>query len=277
MYKIGLVMKSLNADFFKTMRDGAVAYAASRDDLELVCVGTDSQTEVERQIELVDDLVRQRVDAIVLVPIDSKALVRPAVDAVKAGVDVVNIDIKLDDDLLDEAGVKIPFAGPDNFEAAYKVSQRLASMLREGDEVAVIEGLPSADNAKQRREGALKAIAEKHLKVVASVPADWETDDARKAFAGIWDANPALKAVFCGNDAMALGVLREMEARGNYLPVAGFDNDAVMKPYLDDGRLVGTVDIFSSKMAVEGIEYAIRILDKQLAMEGTYPTPYKLV
>jgi ribose transport system substrate-binding protein len=276
-YTIGLVMKSLNADFFKVMQKGALDYSATREDLNLVCVGTDTQTEVDRQIALVRQLVEQEVDAIVLVPIDSKRLAVPAVEAVRAGIPVVNIDIKLDDDILSEAGVTIPFAGPDNFAASYEVGKLMKDYLKAGDDVAIISGLPSADNAKQRKDGSMKVIEECGYHLVDSIAANWETADAASAYAQIIANNKNLKGVFCGNDAMALGVLGVMEKQGKYLPVVGFDNDDVMRTYLDEKKLIGTVDIFCSQMAVEGINYAIKIIRGELKPEGIYTTPYNII
>ena len=48
-----------------------------------------------------------------------------------------------------------------------------------------------------------------------------------------------------------------MQEKNCYLPVVGFDNDAVMKEFLSTGKLVATADIFSSQMAVRGIEFAL--------------------
>ena len=73
-------MKSLQADFFKVMKEGAIQYAAPLPFLDLVCVGTATQTEVKEQVDLMYSLIHQQVDAIVLVPIDSKALVQPVVE-----------------------------------------------------------------------------------------------------------------------------------------------------------------------------------------------------
>ena len=99
---IGLVMKSLQAEFFQEMKKGAVEYAQNQNSFELITVGTSTQTEIELQIQLIEKLIEQKVDAIVVVPIDSKALVPPVVKAVGAGIKVINIDIKLDEDLLKE-------------------------------------------------------------------------------------------------------------------------------------------------------------------------------
>ena len=92
---------------------------------------------------------------------------------------------------------------------------------------------------------------------MASEPADWETEKAAEVFQAMWMRYPDLKAVYCSNDAMALGVLQQMQEKNCYLPVVGFDNDAVMKEFLSTGKLVATADIFSSQMAVRGIEFAL--------------------
>lgn len=270
-------MKSLQADFFKVMKAGAIQYAAPLPYLDLVCVGTAAQTEIEEQIHLMHSLIDRQVDAIVLVPIDSKALVPPVVEAIKKGIPVINIDIRLDAALLEQAGVEVAFVGPDNFAAAYEVGQRLSSCLQAEDKVAIVEGLSVADNAQQRKKGFLKAIAEKGLLVAASEPADWETAKAFRVFREMWKLHPELKAVYCSNDAMALGVLQVMQQKNLYLPVAGFDNDAVMKEFLSTGKLVATADIFSSQMAVRGIEFALDVLEGRAENKGVHATPYKII
>ncbi len=276
-YRIGLVMKSLNANFFEVMQNGALCFAEKHPEIDLICRGTTSQTDVDAQIGYVDELIQKKVDAIVLVPIDSVALAYSACKAVHNGILVVNIDIKLDDAILNEQHVNIPFVGPDNYKASYEVGKLLSRSLNRGDEVAIIEGLPSADNASQRKAGSLRVIQEEGYKLVASEPANWETVDARNVFSRIWNQNPDLQGVFCGNDAMALGVLQEMDIRRKHLPVVGFDNDAAMSPYLRNGQEVGTVDIFSSQMAVEGIKYVINMMCHELRTYDSYSTPFKII
>ena len=55
-------MKSLQADFFKVMKEGAIQYAAPLPFLDLVCVGTATQTEVKEQVDLMYSLIHQQVD-----------------------------------------------------------------------------------------------------------------------------------------------------------------------------------------------------------------------
>ena len=102
---VGLVMKSLANEFFKTMEEGAVKYAKDRGDFELVPVGMNSETDIDTQINAVENFVTQGVDLICLAPADSVGLVAPAKRAIDAGITVVNFDVKLDDKALADAGL----------------------------------------------------------------------------------------------------------------------------------------------------------------------------
>ena len=93
----------------------------------------------------------------------------------------------------------------------------------------------------------------------------------------MWMRYPDLKAVYCSNDAMALGVLQQMQEKKCYLPVVGFDNDAVMKEFLSTGKLVATADIFSSQMAVRGIEFALDVLEGRIENRGVHSTAYEII
>ena len=168
---VGLVMKSLEAEFFQDMKKGAINYAKKRRDLELIPVGTESQTEIEKQIQLVEGFIDRGVDAMVIIPIDSKALVPPVIKAVKAGIEVVNIDIMLDTDMLNEHHIELLFVGPDNETAAKTVGDVLAKELGKDGKVIVIEGVPAAMNAQQRKQGFLNSINEYGLTQTDDAPA----------------------------------------------------------------------------------------------------------
>lgn len=275
--RVGLVMKSLNCDFFRIMEEGAERYVSSVSGIELISVGTETQTEVKRQIELVDKLVSDKVDAIVVVPIDSESLSYPVIKAVKSGIPVVNIDIRLDPDILGKYNVIVPYMGPDNKKAAYESGCMLAKRLKKGDNVVVIEGLSCAENAVNRKAGHRMAIEEFGLNITSSVPADWETDKAENVFNKMLEENPDIKGVFCGNDAMALGVSRVLESSGRQdIKICGFDNDPYAKELIEKGIMVSTVDIFSSEMAVEGIKCAVKIINGETVPEEGF-SKYSLI
>lgn len=278
--RIGLVMKSLQADFFKLMQQGAEDFVNQSKCCELTSVGTDTQTEIDRQISLVEELSDKGPDAIVVVPIDSKALVAPVAKAVRKGIRVVNIDIKLDDSLLAEEGVSVDFVGPDNFSASYAAGTELASKLERGAKAMMIEGLPVADNARQRKAGFNKAIEEYGLTCVASEPANWETETAENVFRRLYSEHPDVKAVFCCNDAMALGVINVLKSEGRHageIKIVGFDNDSVMAPLIDEGWMLATVDAYASRMGVEGIKHALHLLEAGKSHSGDKATPFTVI
>lgn len=274
---IGLVMKSLQAEFFQEMEKGACSFAQSQSDFKLVTVGTSTQTEIDLQIQLIEQLIADKVDALVVVPIDSKALVPVVVKAVKAGIKVINIDIRLDESLLAAENVELTYVGPDNFTAALKVGEVLVGQLKPGSNIMLIEGLQVAENAQQRKNGFLKAINDGGMVLTASVPADWETAKAKTVFESLLATNPLPDAVMCCNDAMALGVLQVLSEKGllGKIPVVGFDNDASVQEYLQSGALLATIDAFGSQMAVEGILFALKVLNG-MYNKGSYSTPFVL-
>src|SRR5246500_4659175 len=94
---IGLVMKSLANEFFKDMQEGAVKHVEERGDLTLIPVGMHSETDIDTQINAVENFITKKVDAIVVAPADSRALVPPLARAIKAGIVVINIDVALDE------------------------------------------------------------------------------------------------------------------------------------------------------------------------------------
>ena len=259
---VGLVMKSLEAEFFQEMKKGAIDYAEKRGDLELLPVGTENQTEIKKQILLIEEFINQKVDAIVVIPIDSKALVPPVVKAVKDGIEVVNIDIMLDEDMLKEHNIEMVFVGPDNETAAKAVGDVLAKELGKKGKVIIIEGVPAAMNAQQRKQGFLNSINEYGLNLLASGVANWETEQASSVFSDLLQQNPDVQGVMCANDAMAIGVLKVLEAAGKAgeVKVIGFDNDDSVGPLIEDGKMLATIDCFGSQMAAEGINYAMKAL-----------------
>ncbi len=275
---IGMVMKSLESEFFQDMKKGAVDYVEQRGDLELIPVGTQSQTEIREQIQLIEDLIERQVDAMVVIPIDSKALVAPVVKAVRAGIEVVNIDIMLDEELLLEHNVKLAFVGPDNEAAAKMVGDVLGKKLGAGGKVVIIEGVPAAMNAQQRKSGFMMTIDEYKLELLGTAVGNWESGLAAEAFSALFEQFPQVEGVMCSNDAMALGVNSVLEQTGKQskVMVVGFDNDASAGRLISQGKILATVDCFGSRMAARGIDFAMRSLsgDKQT---GWIKTEMKLI
>jgi ribose transport system substrate-binding protein len=262
--RIALVMKSLANEFFSTMADGAKRHqSANTERYDLIVNGIKNETDLGEQVNLVEQMIVQRVNAIVIAPADSKALVTVLRHAKDAGILVVNIDNKLDADVLKQAGLTVPFVGPDNREGARKVGEALAKQLKAGDEVAIVEGIPTAFNGQQRRLGFEDAMKNARMKIVGIQSGLWEMEKANAVAAGMLSEHPQLKAILCANDNMALGAVAAVQSAGKAgsVLVVGFDNISAIKPMLEKGQVVATADQHADKLAVFGIEAALKILN----------------
>ncbi|MGB0578438.1 MAG: sugar ABC transporter substrate-binding protein [Limisphaerales bacterium] len=262
--RVALIMKSLANDFFKTMADGAEAHQKENSDsYDLIVNGIKNETDLAAQVNLVEQMVAQDVDAIVIAPADSKALVPALKKAQAAGVLVINIDNKLDTEVLKQAELKVPFVGPDNREGAKQVGEALAAKLTKGDKVAIIEGITTAFNGQQRRQGFEDAMKAAEMKIVSTQSGQWEMAKANNIAAAMLSEHPDLKAILCANDNMALGAVAAVKSvnQSGKVAVVGFDNISAVQSMLQDGRILATADQYAGKLAVFGIDAAIQILN----------------
>ena len=130
----------------------------------------------------------------------------------------MNIDNRLDPAMSKKAGlVNVPFISVDNVKGAYLSTKYVCDMATAPTKAAILEGIRVAANARERREGAVKAFKENKLvEVVASETANWKIDEAFDRTKKIFDAHPDIGILFCANDMMALGALHYLEQAGNH-------------------------------------------------------------
>ncbi len=261
--KIALVMKSLANEFFVTMAAGARQHQRQHADrYRLLVNGIANDSDLAAQVAIVDQMIVSGADALVIAPADSKAIVPAVVRARRAGLFVVNIDNRLDPSVLGQYAAHIPFVGPDNRAGAAQVGAVLAAQLKSGDQVAVLEGVTTADNSIQRRNGLLDAAHRVGLEVVTVQSGEWDQTKADSLTSAILIRYPDLKAVMCANDAMALGAAAAVGRSGRrpQVKVTGFDNISAIRPLLISGAVTATADQHGDELAVFGIEYALQAL-----------------
>ena len=277
--KIALVMKSLANEFFKTMEEGATKHQKDNaDKYELIANGIKDEQDIAKQQQLIEQMIGQKVAALVVAPADSKALVSICQKAAAAGIVVVNIDNRFDADVMKERQLTAPFVGPDNRKGAKLAGDFLATKLKAGDKVAIIEGAPTAFNAQQRKAGFEDAMKQAGIVIADSQSANWETDQASKLAAAMLTAHPGIKALLCANDSMALGAVAAVKAAGKagQVQIVGFDNIAAVKELVKAGTVLCTVDQHGDQLAAFGIEYALEMLAKK-ATPTDKETPVDLV
>lgn len=280
--KVALVMKSLANEFFLTMEDGAKTYQKAHSaDFDLISNGIKDETDTSSQIRIVEQMIVSKVDALVIAPADSKALVPVLKKASDAGIKVVNIDNRLDPEVLKSKALDIPFVGPDNRKGARLVGEYLAKQLKQGDQVGIIEGVSTTTNAQQRTAGFKDAMEAAGMKIVGVQSGNWEIDKGNAVAAAMLNEYPDLKALLAGNDSMALGAVSAVRAAGKkgQVQVVGYDNIKAIAPMLKDGRILATADQYAAKQAVFGIEAALKLVKGEPtgAKDGVIETPVELV
>ncbi|MEE1920653.1 sugar ABC transporter substrate-binding protein [Pseudomonas sp. 148P] len=281
--KVALVMKSLANEFFLTMEDGAKAYQKEHaSEFDLVSNGIKDESDTGNQIRIVEQMIVSGVNALVIAPADSKALVPVIKRAMDAGITVVNIDNRLDPEVLKSKQMSVPFVGPDNRKGARLVGDYLAARLKVGDEVGIIEGVPTTTNAQQRTAGFKDAMDAAQMKIVAVQSGNWEINKGNAVASAMLNEYPNLKALLAGNDSMALGAVAAVRSAGRtgQVQVVGYDNLKAVAPMLADGRLLATADQYAARQAVFGIEAALKMLKgekPEVDADNVIQTPVDLI
>jgi len=261
--QIGLVMKTLTNPFFIEMEKGA-RRAEKELGVTLIVKTAAQETSIEQQIQLVNDLVAAKVDAIVIAPGDSQSLIPTLKKAAGAGIKIVNIDNRLDPAALAQAGLgDVPFVSVDNDAGAYKAGKFLASMATTPTQAAILEGIRSADNARQRMEGAKRALTEnKQVKLVASETANWKIDEAYAATKAMFAKHPDIGLLFAANDMMAIGAIKYLQESGKTkVSVVGYDALAEAMTEIKGGRMAATVDQQAAEQGYQGVALALQLIN----------------
>ncbi|MBN2327464.1 MAG: substrate-binding domain-containing protein [Candidatus Omnitrophica bacterium] len=262
-YKIALVMKALSNPFFHTMQVGAEE-EAKKLGIDLRVQGTNKETDVTQQINIVQNFITQKVDAIVIAPASSSGLVPILFQAQQRGVYVVNIDNPLDEATVKQIGLQCPFVGSDNAMGASLAAHDLVAAMGGIGEVAILEGIPGVINAELRKQGARRIFdAEPKIQVVASQTAEWETETAYRIFTNILTAHPNIRGLFAANDNMALGALRAIEAagKGGRIVITSYDNLTAVQEAILDGKIISTIEQHPELMGAYGVRAAKDHLD----------------
>jgi ribose transport system permease protein len=266
---IAFVPKALNSPFWAEMQQAAEREAAAQG-VRLVSLAADRETDVERQYQIIENLIHQKVDAILLAPAGSKELVPAIRKANDAGIPILILDTRIDEAAAQSMGAKVvTFIGSDNFEGGAVAGRYLARALGGKGNVAIIEGISGHETADRRRLGFLKGV-EGHpgIRVVASQTADWERARAYTVAENLLQAHPDLDAIFAANDEMALGALEAVAAarRLGRVGVVGFDAIPDALANIRSGRLLGSVAQFPGEMGRLGVRHAVA-----LVRDGTTP------
>lgn len=269
-YRVGVVLMALNSDYWHMVEAGAIN-AGKELGVDITVVGPNAESDVTGQIAMVEDLLAQGVNAIVISRNDPKALMPVLKKAMDAGVPVITIDGDIADPSLRKT-----FIGTENVDAAKEAGNYIASILKSGDQAAIIRGLPGDPTHNNRELGCKEALEAKGIEIVAIQPADSERAKAVSVAENLLQAYPDIKAIYATNDEMALGAYQAFESAGKEIIIVGFDGSPDALKSIADDKLSATVAQMPVMEGYKGVESALKLLNGE-AVEDHIKLPITIV
>jgi ribose transport system substrate-binding protein len=261
--RIAMVLKTLNNPFFIDMQRGAED-AARRLNVDLTVQAAERETDVEKQMQIIENLVETGVNALAIAPSGSKEVVAAVAKANAANIPVVIVDDKVDAQAAKDAGVHWEaYVGSDNVEGGRIAGRYLTQLTNGNANVALLEGIPGHQTGDARLKGFKEAIqSSPGIRIVASQTANWERDQGFNVFQNMLQAHPDIDAVFACNDMMALGAVEAIRAAGKTgkIHVIGFDAIDDARKAIAAGTMDGSVAQFPSEMGRIAIENAVKLI-----------------
>ena len=260
--KIALLLKTLTNPYFAGIEKGA-RRAEQEFGVDLQVKTGSQETAIEQQIQIVEELIELKVDAIVITPGDSKRTIPILKKALNAGIVVVNLDNPLDSGLLERNQMQsVPYVSVDNEQASYRVVKGVTQSVNKATQAAIIGGIPGAGNSQLRIKGATRALEENPaIHIVARESADWQIEQGHDAARRIMTKHPDVGIVFCANDMMALGVIQYLRDSGHKnVTVIGYDAIDEARTAIAEGIMAASVDQQAEIQGYQAVSLAVRSL-----------------
>ena len=261
--KVALVLKTLNHPFFVDMRRGAQE-AADRLGVQLEVQAAEREIDVEKQMQIVENMIQTGIKALVITPSGSREIVPALVKARDANVPVIIVDTRVDEKAATDAGVHTEtFVGSDNYEGGKLAGAHVVSITGGKARVGVLEGIPGHETGDSRLRGFRDAVKDAPgIAIVASQPANWERDQGFNVFQNMLQAHPDIDTVFAASDLMALGAIEAIAAAGKTgrIKVVGFDALDDAKKAIAAGTMDASVAQFPSEMGKAAIESVVKAI-----------------
>lgn len=252
---IAVIPKGTTHEFWKSVHAGAVK-AGRELGVEVIWKGPVREDDRDEQIKVVETFLSRGVDAIVLAPLDDRALVPVLNDARARNIPVLIID----------SGVQwdgyVSFVATDNEKAGGLAATRLGSLLQGKGDVIVMRYQEGSASTMARESGFLASLAQQFpgVHVVSSNQyAGATTETAYATAENLLSTHKTVQGVFCPNESTTFGMLRALEAAGRagQIRFVGFDASEKLVQALDAGKIDGLVVQNPMRMGELGVRSAV--------------------
>lgn len=238
MARVVFLVKAIDTVYWDTMLKGAKE--AGQDlNIEVEGFGPLKAYDIEEQLRFIENAITKKVDAIIVVPADSKGIIPGIEKANAAGIPVITPNTRA-------LGGKVKsWIGYGNTKAAYDAGSYLLSKIDKKDpKIVILEGKPGNQITVELNEGFAKAIKDsgKSVKLLSSQPANFDRVTAQNVMENLLQQFPQIDAVMAANDAMALGAIEAISAAGrlSQIKVSGNNGNADALAAMKEGKLVCT-------------------------------------
>ncbi len=173
------------------------------------CIVVDSQNKIAKQVADIEDLLTQKIDILVINPVDDAGIGVAIAEANKANVPVVTIDRN------GGSGVIAAKVGSDNYYAGYQAGEYCAKMHNNTGEVAQLMGEAGGGDVRYGGNGFRDAIAKyPNMKIVFEQHGDWDTAKSQTLTEDMLTSNPNVVCIWAHADAMIMGAVNALKAAG---------------------------------------------------------------
>jgi ribose transport system substrate-binding protein len=260
---IGFSAPAADHGWMAGITNAARAEADKYEDIDLrVAEGTN---DVSTQISQVETFINDGVDAIVLLPFDGAALTPVALQAMEAGIPVINVDREFDSPFAARATIL-----GDNYGMGVSAGTYVCSRLEGQSDavVAEIAGIDSLPLTQDRSQGFADALADCGLEVSNRVAAEFTVESGEEAAANLLQAAPQIDALWNHDDDQGVGVLAAIEnaGRDEFFMVGGAGSKNAMQAIESGDSVLEATVIYPSTQAADGVRLArLLVQDKALA------------
>ena len=265
----GYTCMTMNNPFFQEI-EGSIRETVEANGDKLITM--DPAMDVSLQINQIEDLITQGIDAIFLNPVDWEGI-RPALEMLKdAEIPIINFDTEVKD-----IDYVTSYVGSDNKNAGRVCGEDLIARFPEGGDIVVLDS-PLMNSINDRIDGFLEAIEGKGFNIVAQQDAKGDLETALSLTEDILQANSDVLAIMGGNDPTALGALAGCKAvNAKDVIIYGVDGSPDAKTEIaNDGQLVGSGAQSPVQIGVKSTEVAYLILNGE-DFEERYPVETFLI
>lgn len=246
--KLGVSISTTNNPYFVAMKDGLDKFAGEK---KVSLKVADAQDDAARQADDIQNFISQNVDAILINPVDSKAVVSSIKAANSANIPVILIDRG------SEGGDVLTTVASDNVEAGKMAAEFVVKELGEKAKAFELSGVPGASATVDRGKGFNK-IAKTKLDVLSSQSANFDRAKALNTAQNMIQGHKDVQVIFAQNDEMALGAAQAVKSAGlKDIMIVGIDGQPDAHDAIKNGDITATIAQQPAKMGEIAIQAAI--------------------